>query len=162
VSVAERIIAISSQGTAEDRVIGGGDNRRRPDVYANRVTEMWMSFGRLVERGAVRGFNTVSRYADDLFGRTYFHKSKDVVQVLQKAKMKKETGRSPDHGDAAVYLGYIAERKGLVPPALGKKAGEGVLQEGRERLRNLLEGKVTENALVEGVAFGGFTSNWEN
>jgi hypothetical protein len=59
-----------------------------------------------IQTGLVRGFNTQSNYAKDLFARQYYTKSGKVC-VETKREMKKRISRSPDNGDAATYCSFL-------------------------------------------------------
>lgn len=134
----DKILAISSQGKASDVQISWDDPRIRSSVWGKRVTEYWMNAARLVRSGAVRGFNVASAYARDMFTREYRHVAKDIVDVIPKKVMKKETGRSPDNGDTFVYLLAVAEANGFTPDL--PKPESNLLEGEKERLKELLAG----------------------
>lgn len=82
--------------------IGKGNQEK----YGSIVAEYWYGMQEFIQTGLVRGFNTQSNYAKDLFARKYYTKS-GKIWVETKREMKKRINRSPDNGDAAVYCCYL-------------------------------------------------------
>lgn len=103
------------------------------DRYYDVVTRLWFRMREAVQAGRIRGFNPESRYAGDLFQRRYESAGRDVVKIEPKGKksvgvnragFRARVGRSPDAGDAAVYLLEGATRLGLpVTPETRETAG---------------------------------------
>lgn len=83
------------------------------DRYANIVTQYWMSMTDVVATGNVRGFNTESNYAADLFEREYRSMLRGLIAVETKKEMKKRIKRSPDCGDSAAYVAHMSIRHGF-------------------------------------------------
>ena len=98
----QSVIPISSMGSSSD------------ERYDNKVTEYWFSIPNLIKAGVVKGFNTRSMYARDLFSRHFYNKGKTKVAVETKKEMKKRIKRSPDHGDSACYCAHLINMSGLV------------------------------------------------
>jgi hypothetical protein len=107
------LMAISSMGQASSRPVSSVDARPSNEAYDRRVTELWFSMRIGIEVGVIKGFDTRSGYAKDLFSRIYDLKGNDRVGILSKRDLKRLIGRSPDFGDAACYLLEIARHIGL-------------------------------------------------
>lgn len=107
------IILVSSMGKPSDMVVSDVDPRPAVEVYDRRVTELWMTLGVGVELGRVRNYNCKSRYAKDHFSRLYEVVSGGKTGIQKKQDFKELHRRSPDDGDAAVYLWEALRRDGL-------------------------------------------------
>lgn len=105
---------ISSTGSAVDK-----------ERYENRVSELWIVARKVIKTGLVRGFNTRSGYASQLFNRMFSTKpgkdgAKSKIKIEPKKDMKKRIGRSPDDADAFVYAFYMLVRSGVIAEELAK------------------------------------------
>ena len=96
---------VSFGGAASDDPISSDDERPSNKIYANRVSQLWGQYARMVTAGIVRGMDDET--AQQFCTRTYCLKNERQL-VEPKAEMKKRTnGQSPDAADASVILGEV-------------------------------------------------------
>lgn len=94
--------------------------------YIDWVTDYWYSMVGFVKSGYVRGFNTKSGYARDLFARRYetgVGRDRSQTKVESKREMKERIGRSPDRGDACSYTCWLVNSR-LGIRGIGEKEQE--------------------------------------
>ena len=107
------IMLVSSMGKPSDMPVSDVDPRPALDVYDRRVTELWMTFSVGVELGLVKNYNCHSRYAKDHFTRLYESGPGGKIVIQKKDDFRELHRRSPDDGDAVVYLWECVRRDGL-------------------------------------------------
>lgn len=108
--------------------------------YHDWVTDYWYGMLPFIKTGYVRGFDTNSGYAKDLFARRYSTKS-GKIKVEGKDEMKERIKRSPDRGDACSYTCW------LINSRLGLAGLDDVLKQNRKKYNDYMNGKaeVTED-----------------
>lgn len=104
---------ISSQGKPTNLPISVVDPRPAHEVYDRRVSELWLSLGVAVDLGIIRNYNCFSRYARDHFTRQFETVSGGRLSIETKPDFKSANGRSPDDGDAFVYLWDMVRNDGI-------------------------------------------------
>jgi hypothetical protein len=103
-------------GTAPtDLQVSFDDPRKAREVYANRVTELWLHAYNYGRYGQIRGIR--KDVAQEFSGRTYDKKYQGSLKKIESKKEMKLRGLcSPDLADAhAVCLSLIRERRGMLP-----------------------------------------------
>lgn len=106
-------------GAATERPLRGDSAVKCEDLYLYFVSELWFRASEYCKSGLIGGLkNLHKRTTEDLSARRYQLKrtKKGTVQVVDpKAEVKKQIGRSPDHGDAFVQFAELLERLGTRP-----------------------------------------------
>lgn len=97
-------------GSATERASAQNDGRPAREVFANFVTELWMSVREGLEAGQIRGFTNddVTQFCSRLYsmqGKKYKAEPKD--------EMRLRIRYSPDRADAIAGLWEVCRRNGL-------------------------------------------------
>ena len=81
---------------------------KEPDVYQNLRAEMWFHtaavFQAQYEQGGIISIPDDEEQIEDLTAMRYVVRSNGRIQIEDKKLFKKRMGRSPNRGDAFVYL----------------------------------------------------------
>ena len=103
-------------GSASKRKAGITDNRPSCDVYANRVTELWVKGKGLLREGHLRGIPM--RVLDQMCRRRYDTTTRrgqgKKVKIESKVEMKAREGYSPDWSDCYMVLLEVCIMNGLL------------------------------------------------
>ncbi len=110
--------------------IFGASGAYNPDQFLNRRAEIWwctrLIFGRQYEEGNVISIPDDPELIEDLTGLKYKTKPDGRIKAEDKEEYKKRLKRSPDKGDALVYL--LAEEK--YDPSMDQYFSEEQVSEG--------------------------------
>ena len=123
-----RLMRLEFGGKASD-IKDTMTGKKASDLYANKVTEIWMCAKPLLRSGQIKGVN--STMAKQMCGREMAKKAsgapwvdgKNRVRVESKDEMKARIGGSPDEADAAFGVLFLArERFGFASTEKAAKA----------------------------------------
>lgn len=139
---AVNIVAISSMGTATERIVSNLDPRKCKDVFDRRVTEYWMMTRNAVLCEVIKnipifvnGQTETHAIVDQLCTRTYEILGKKFSIETKKKYKETKQKPSPDNADSFVYLVEMGRRNGLVFETKGdKKRGEERRKEQKEQM----------------------------
>lgn len=103
-------------GSASELPVSDVDFTKGKDAYANRSSELWMSFRTFVVNGQVRG---LSESCAREFGARTYTTIKGKTLIATKLEVKKVLGRSPDDADAAVLIVDNMRNQGFFAGPMG-------------------------------------------
>lgn len=112
-------IAVQFGGKASTFNAGINDPRKAEDVYANRVTELWVRAKMMIKEGMIRGLP--EEIVDQMIQRRWNPSGSKKLMVESKVVMKSRVGYSPDWADAFFVLLEVAVVNGLLQFSKGKK-----------------------------------------
>ena len=105
---------INFGGKASDLAVNPTDQRKSSEVYANRVSELWVRAKGMIREGLIYGLTP--DIVEELVQRRWHAQATKLLKVESKIDMKKRTGQSPDLCDAlmcmleaVVYNGVVSQ-----------------------------------------------------
>lgn len=106
-------VPVSFSGTGDESVVIPGEKRTGKEMFANKVSQLWMSLRVCVGNGVIRGLQERGKAVTQLCQRKFHTDEKKRFSVEPKREMKLRLKRSPDQGDAAALCCHMALKMGL-------------------------------------------------